>query len=115
MKSELQHSSGASRASFGLEMLVLQALVYRSAFQGSSDTLGSQGMDPSACCSCLLPWNNQFSSPGSLMVDKQCLVGEKLGCSPGLRCVIMDKDIVCQQVLLQSFHSNWQHLVMSQH
>lgn len=79
MKSELQHSSGASRASFGLEMLVLQALVYRSAFQGSSDTLGSQGMDPSACCSCLLPWNNQFSSPGSLMVDKQCLVGGKTG------------------------------------
>lgn len=30
VKSELQHSSGAGRASFGSEMLVLQALVYRS-------------------------------------------------------------------------------------
>lgn len=30
VKIELQHSSGAGRASFGSEMLVLQALVYRS-------------------------------------------------------------------------------------
>lgn len=37
MKSELQHSSGAGRASLGSEM-VLQALVYRSALQRSGDT-----------------------------------------------------------------------------
>lgn len=32
-------------------------------------------MDPPACCSCLLPWYKQISSPGSLVVDKRCLVG----------------------------------------
>lgn len=47
--------------------------VYRSAFQGSSDTLGSQGKEPPTS---ILPWYKHFSSPGNLMVDKRCLVGK---------------------------------------